>query len=127
MVRLAVVKGQFSAAKLFDVRTLARAPLPKSYSDLIGRGIMQVLVTIQGLGAFALITLVVTLKKFGVAKAVIRPLIRQEISRSGVRLLPMFIFLSLALGFLVIGQTVVILQKLGQYNYIGTVMVVVVV
>ena len=58
---------------------------------------------------------------------VIRPLIRKEISRSGVQLLPMFLFLSFALGFLVIGQTAVILKKLGAFQYIGTVMVVVVV
>ena len=39
----------------------------------------------------------------------------------------MFLFLSGALGFLVIGQTVVILQKLGAFNYLGTIMVVVIV
>ena len=58
------------------------------------------LLTVQGLGAFALITLGVILTKSGVAKNVIRPRIRQEIARAGVALLPMFFFVALALGFL---------------------------
>ena len=109
------------------MRHILHAPLPKSYTDLVGRGLLRFLLTAQGLAAFALITLGVMLKKFRVARPVIRPLIRREIDRAGVRLLPMFLFLSAAIGFLVIGQTVVVLQKLNAFNYLGTVMVVVVV
>ena len=77
----------------------------------------------QGLGAFALITLTVMLRKRGGAREVMRPRIRQEITRSGVALLPMFVFVALALGFLVIGQTVAELAKFGATNYLGTPMV----
>jgi phospholipid/cholesterol/gamma-HCH transport system permease protein len=74
-----------------------------------------------------LITLGVILAKFNVAKNVIRPRIRQEIARAGVSLLPMFFFVALALGFLVVGQTVSALAKVGAINYLGSTMVIVVV
>jgi phospholipid/cholesterol/gamma-HCH transport system permease protein len=104
-----------------------RAPLPRAYVNFIGRLIFRFLYTLQGVGAFALITLGVMISKFGRASEVIRPLIRREISRSGVRLLPLFIFLSAALGLLVIGQTVSWLSRVGAVDLLGTVMVVVIV
>jgi phospholipid/cholesterol/gamma-HCH transport system permease protein len=119
--------GNLSAPGAPPTRPPRRAPSPKSYTDLLARKLFLLLLTIQGLGAFALITLGVMLKKFRVARPVIRPLIRQEIARAGVRLLPLFLFLSGALGFLVVGQTVVVLARFGAFNYIGTVMVVAVV
>ncbi len=67
------------------------------------------------------------ISKFGSASKVVRPRIRHETTRAGTRLLPMFLFVSAALGFLVIGQTVSWLTRLGAINYLGTVMVVVVV
>ncbi|HEY5297767.1 MAG TPA: ABC transporter permease [Verrucomicrobiae bacterium] len=106
---------------------LRRAPLPKSYTDYLGRKLFLFLLTVQGLGAFALITLGVILTKFGVAPNVMRPLIRKEIVRAGINLLPMFLFVALALGFLVIGQMVSAAARFGAFNYIGTVMVIVVV
>jgi phospholipid/cholesterol/gamma-HCH transport system permease protein len=81
----------------------------------------------QGLGAFALITLGVMITRFGAARQVIRPRVFQEVSRAGLRLLPMFLFVSAALGFLVIGQTVSWLTRVGAINYLGAVMVIVVV
>ena len=117
-------------AKVLDVANLQkfrRAPLPRSYSDYLGRQIFLLILTVQGLAAFALITLGVLLKKRGAAHALMQPRIRQEINRSGVALLPMFIFLALALGFLVIGQTVAMLAKVGATAYLGSTMVVVVV
>jgi phospholipid/cholesterol/gamma-HCH transport system permease protein len=69
----------------------------------------------------------VMIAKFGRASHVLRPLIRREISRSGVKLLPMFLFLSAALGLLVIGQVVSWLSRVGAVNYLGMVMTVVVV
>jgi phospholipid/cholesterol/gamma-HCH transport system permease protein len=65
--------------------------------------------------------------KYGRASQVIRPLVRAQISRSGVRLLPMFLFVSAALGLLVIGQAVSWLTRVGAVDYLGIVMVVVVV
>src|SRR5262249_40258295 len=102
-------------------------PLPRGVANNIGRKLFRFVLTIQGLGAFALITLGVILRKFGTAKSLIRPLIRNEISRAGLRLLPMFIFVSAALGLLVIGQSVSWLTRVGAINYLGTIMVLVVV
>jgi phospholipid/cholesterol/gamma-HCH transport system permease protein len=85
------------------------------------------LFTIQGLGAFALITLGVIIKKWPVARRVVWPLIFQETLRAGVRLLPMFLFLAAALGLLVIGQTVSWLTRVGAINYLGTIMIIVIV
>jgi phospholipid/cholesterol/gamma-HCH transport system permease protein len=101
-----------------------RAQLPKSYTDLLGRRLFLFLLTLQGL---VLITLGVMLRKSRTARKVIRPRIRQEIARAGVALLPMFIFVALALGFLVVGQTVSALAKFGATDYLGTTMVIVVV
>jgi phospholipid/cholesterol/gamma-HCH transport system permease protein len=117
-------------AKAFDLANteiFRRAALPKSYTDLLGRKLFLFLLTVQGLGAFALITLGVILKKNTTAKNVIRPRIRQEIVRAGLALLPMFCFLALALGFLVVGQTVSALAKVGAITYLGSTMVIVVV
>jgi len=112
---------------LTETQFFRRAALPKSYTDLLGRKLFLFLLTVQGLVAFALITLGVILRKSGVARNVIRPRIRQEIARAGVALLPMFLFVALALGFLVIGQTVSALAKFGATGYLGTTMVIVVV
>jgi len=117
-------------AKAFDPASLQkfrRAPLPRSYTDYLGRQIFLLLLTVQGLAAFALITLGVILKKSSVARGVIQPRIRQELNRAGVSLMPMFIFLALALGFLVIGQTVAALARVGATDYLGSTMVIVVV
>ncbi len=83
--------------------------------------------TAQGLGAFSLITLGVMLRKRRTAREVMQPRIRREITRSGSRLLPMFSFLALALGFLVVGQAVTQLSSIGATNYVGSLMVTVVV
>lgn len=48
---------------------MQRAPLPRGYSDFLGRKLFLFLLTAQGLGAFALITLAVIVRKIR-AKAV---------------------------------------------------------
>lgn len=106
---------------------LRRAPLPKTYTDYIGRKLFRFLLTAQGIFAFALITLAVMVRKLNVASAVIHPMIRREIVRAGVRLVPMYLFVAIALGFLAIGQTVAVAAQLGAFDYIGTVMVTVIV
>lgn len=116
-----------SAFNLPSLRQLWDTPAPASYANHLGRKLVYLLLTVQGLGAFALITLGVLLTKFHVARSVLRGQVRQEIARAGLRLLPMFLFLAAALGFLVIGQTVSWLTRVGAINYLGTVMVVVVV
>jgi phospholipid/cholesterol/gamma-HCH transport system permease protein len=117
-------------AKIFELANapaLRQAALPKSFTDLLGRKLFLSLLTMQGLSAFALITLGIILQKLGVAKNVIRPRIRQEVARAGVAMLPMFFFVALALGFLVVGQTVSALAKVGAINYLGSTMVIVIV
>jgi phospholipid/cholesterol/gamma-HCH transport system permease protein len=122
-----VQKGQASTFDSPQVRFLLRMPLPRTYTNYIGRKLFRFLLTIQGIGAFALITLGVLLTKFRVARRVVHPRIFHEISRAGLRLLPMFLFLALAIGFLVIGQSVAALQKFGAMSYFGKIMVIVVV
>src|SRR5205814_3424262 len=104
-----------------------RMPLPRTCTNYLGRKLFRFLLTVQGLGAFALITLGVILTKFRTARHVIWPLIFHEISRAGLRLLPMFLFVSAALGLLIIGQTVSWLTRVGAINYRGSIMVIVVV
>ena len=122
------VRGNLAKAfELTNTQVFRRAPLPRSYTDYLGRKLFLFLLTVQGLGAFALITLGVILQKFGTAQNVIHPRIRHEITRAGVALLPMFFFVALALGFLVVGQTVSTLAKVGATDYLGSTMVIVIV
>lgn len=109
-------------------RAGARRGAPQFYSDMAGRRVFGVLLALHDLGAFALITLGVLLRKVRVAQPVIRPLIAREIHRAGVQLLPMFGFAAVALGFLVIGQVVAWLNRVeAANNLLGSIMVVVVV
>jgi len=112
---------------LANISAFRHAAVPKSYTDQLGRKLFLALLTVQGLGAFALITLGVILKKHRVARGVMRPRVRHEINRAGVALLPMFFFIALALGFLVVGQTVSALAQVGATSYLGSTMVIVIV
>lgn len=105
-----------------------RSLLPRFYTAAIGRRVFGLVSAMHGVGAFALITLGVMLRKFRVARPVVWPLVAREIHRAGTRLLPMFLFAALALGFLVIGQTVSVLSRVGAAdNLLGNIMVIVVV
>src|SRR5213075_1931855 len=119
-----VQKGNASAFDSSQVRFLLRMPLPRTITHYAGRKLFRFLLTIQGLGAFALITLGVILTKFRAARRLIWPLVFHETSRAGLRLLPMFLFLSAALGLLIIGQTVSWLTRAGAIKYLGTIMVI---
>lgn len=77
--------------------------------------------------AFTLITLAVFLTKRKVATEVTFPSIRIELAGAGLRLLPMFLFMSAALGLAVVGQAVSWMGRLGANSYLGTILVVVVV
>ncbi|MEY4918796.1 MAG: hypothetical protein RL616_2709 [Verrucomicrobiota bacterium] len=51
-----VVRGNLAKAfELTNTQVFRRATLPKSYTDLFGRKLFLFLLTVQGLGAFALI------------------------------------------------------------------------
>ena len=106
---------------------LWRAPLPRSYVNFLGRKFFRFFNIVHGLGAFALITLGVMFTKSRAARQIVYPLILSQLSRSGLRMLPMIVFLALALGLVIIGQTVSLLTRVGANAYLGTVMVTVVV
>jgi phospholipid/cholesterol/gamma-HCH transport system permease protein len=112
---------------LSERQWLQRAPLPRTYTDFLGRKLFIFFLTAQGIAAFALITLGVIVTKINVAAKVIHPMIRYEISRAGSKLLPLFLFVAIVLGFLVIGQTVSVATRFGAFDYVGTVMVTVIV
>lgn len=118
--------GSSSAERARGVDWLP-TPLPRSYTRFVGRWIILTLETIQGLGAFALITLGVTINRFGSSSKVVRPLIREEIYRCGVRMLPMIGFLGVALGLVIIGQTIALLSRANFQELAGKLMVTVVV
>jgi len=101
--------------------------LPFRQLDAIGRTIIRFIQTAQGLIAFTLITLGVAVTKFNASSRLIHPLIRSQIYRAGLHLLPMISFLACALGLMIIGQTVALLTRVGAQNLAGTVMVTVVV
>jgi len=122
-----VQKGNVSAFDSPQVRFLLRLPLPQSFIHFLGLKLFRFLLTVQGLGAFSLITLGVIITKFRAARRLVWPLVFHETSRAGLRLLPMFLFLAAALGLLVIGQAVSWLTRVGAIKYLGTIMVIVVV
>ncbi|MDB6130720.1 MAG: transporter permease [Verrucomicrobiales bacterium] len=93
----------------------------------VGRGILKLTDTIHGLVAFSLITFGVIVKKHDHSRKLIVPLIREHVFKAGVKLLPMITLLGFVLGFVIIGQTVSLLNRVGAQNYLGMVMVTVVV
>lgn len=120
--------AKLSALYASRARALLRAPLPRAYSNYFGRQLLRLLITIHGLGAFALITLGVILTRMRVAQSVTFPAIFKELRRSGLQLMPMFMFMSAVLGLLVIGQTLTLLFRynVGSTSLLGTIMVAVV-
>ena len=110
-----------------DTQLLRRLPHTRSFTQVLGRGLLVFLLTVQGVSAFALITLGVMLTKFRGARQAIAPLVRQQIARAGVQLLPMFAFISIVLGLLVIGQSVALQNRIGAVEFLGNIMAVVIV
>lgn len=97
------------------------------YAERAGLRLLRAVDVLRELGAFAVITIGVTLTKFNVSRRVVRPLIYLHIWNAGVRLLPMVTFIAAALGLVIVGQTVALLTRVGAQEYFGTVMVTVVV
>ena len=108
-------------------RALLPAPPSWSYAATMGRALFGFWATVRGLAAFALITFGVIATKFGMARDVTFPAIHKEQARTGTRLLPMFLFISAALGLGVVGQTIARLNQLGATSFVGPIMVAVVV
>lgn len=103
-------------------------PAPPSWTFVgrAGRSLFRFLATARGLVAFSIITLGVILTKFGLARDVTFPAIYHEQARSGKQVLPMFLYISAALGLVVIGQTISLLTQIGATSYLGRIMVAVV-
>ena len=106
-----------------DTTVFLRGSVSGFFFHYLGRSLVRFLLAIHGLGAFALITLGVMVSQAGVARQTIRPLTLLQVARSGLRLLPLASFLALALGLMIIGQTVSVLNRVGADQYLGTVMV----
>jgi phospholipid/cholesterol/gamma-HCH transport system permease protein len=83
--------------------------------------------TARQIAAFTLISLSTAVTKRRVARAVIIPMIRKQVVRSGVRLFPAIALIGIAMGFVIVSQTVAILSKVGATNLTGVLMVSVVV
>ena len=79
-----------------------------------GHRLTGVVEEIRRLTAFTLITLVTAAQKWSLAPRVIHPLIREQIYRSGVGLLPLVCVLGFGLGFVILGQVLVLLTQGGQ-------------
>ena len=79
-----------------------------------GHWLNGVLEEIKRVTAFTLITLVTAVQKWSLAPRVIHPLIRDQIYRAGVGLLPLVCVLGFGLGFVIIGQVLVLLTQGGQ-------------
>jgi phospholipid/cholesterol/gamma-HCH transport system permease protein len=114
---------QPAAAEDSDTTFFERGLFSWLWFRRIGRSLVRFLIAIHDLSAFALITLGVFVTKLNVARQIVHPLTVLQLARSGVRLLPLATFLSLALGFMIIGQTVFVLNRVGADKYLGTVMV----
>lgn len=123
----AVQSGLVIPPEESDTTLLWKGSFARGYFRFFGRRLLRFLLAIHGIGAFALITFGVILSKFNTASAVVRPLTLLQIARSGLRLLPLATFLSLALGLIIIGQTVSVLTRVGANDLLGTIMVTVVV
>ena len=61
-------------------------------------------------------------QKWSVAPRVIHPLILDQILRTGVRLLPLVCVLGFGLGFIIVGQVLVILTQHGQLKLFSAIM-----
>jgi phospholipid/cholesterol/gamma-HCH transport system permease protein len=96
-------------------------------ADYAGRGVFRFFAASRRLVAFTLITLGVFVTKRRVASEVIFPSVRRELAGAGIRLLPMFLFMSAALGVAVIGQAVSWSGRFGADAILGKILVVVVV
>lgn len=106
----------------------ATSPSPPTPAPgLISRGISGALGSVRRALAFGLITVGAMASQRRRARAVIGPLVLQEICRAGARLAPIIGFLGAALGVLFVGQTAALLDSVGAGSLTGSLLVTVVV
>lgn len=87
-----------------------------------GRWVNGVGIEIRRLVAFTLISFVTAFQKWPIATQVIHPLVREQIFRTGVRLVPLVCLLGFILGFIIVGQTLVLLIQHGQIKLFSSIM-----
>lgn len=119
--------GSASVREASESGLLDKIPVARFSVHYFGRKFIQLYQAIHGLIAFALITLGVMVTKPGITGPVLRPLFLRQLIQAGLRLLPMIVFLAFILGLVIIGQTVSLLNRVGAREYLGVVMVTVVV
>lgn len=95
---------------------------PANLVEWAGRKLLGFFYTVHRLVAFLLITLGVTIMKYERARKVIHPLVRAQIAKAGLGIFAMIGFIGVALGLVIVGQTVFLLSRFGAQSYIGTVM-----
>ena len=88
----------------------------------LGRWVNNTAEGLQRLTAFTLITLVTAIQKWSVAPRVIHPLVREQIYRTGIGLLPLISLMGFGLGFIIIGQVLLLLIEHGQIKLFSTIM-----
>lgn len=88
----------------------------------LGHWVNRTVEGIHRLTAFTLITLVTVVQKWSFSTRVIHPLIREQVYRTGIRLLPLISLLGFGLGFIIIGQVLVLLIEHGQIKLFSTIM-----
>ena len=96
-------------------------------TQFLGLRLIEWIDTLRHIGAFLLITLGVLSTKWYQAPKVVWPLVRTQIALAGIRLLPTITMIGISLGFVIIGQTVSLLSRVGATNLSGLLMVTVVV
>lgn len=96
-------------------------------SDKLGGQVFYTFDTIKGIVAFTLISLSVLIRKINKSPCVIHPLVFKQMRLCGPALMPIVTFISLAIGFLIVGQTVALLSRFGVKDFAGALMVAIVV
>ncbi|MDI9401476.1 MAG: MlaE family ABC transporter permease [Limisphaerales bacterium] len=109
-----------------DIQHFRRGP--KSIWIAAGVGVFSFYQRIKEMFFFILIVLGVYVKKRRSSRRVIIPLIYQEISKCGLTPLPIILFLSCVIGFLVVGQSAIFLGLIGDASssLIGNILVLVI-
>ena len=95
-------------------------------ADLCFRPVRAAVRSMRRMLAFSLIVMGTMVTTMGRRGAIVRREVLQQIRRAGVGLLPFVGLISVAAGFVILGQTVVLLQRVGAEDVLGMVMVVVV-
>lgn len=96
---------------------------PSTATGRLGRFSIGITATISGSFALSLITLTSLLTRPDDKQAPLWPLLRHQIARSGVRLLPWVTLLAAGLGLIVIGQMLGVFAGFGANRYLGAILV----